>query len=521
MSDRIKPISDWLKTYNQKYDIRYVVMYHAAKKDAPILEKGLLAGRNGRKNFGMSESGYVYLAASPGMAKMFGSMAFNDNFTIYEVIVPISKLLPDKKRLQFTATEGASGNKLAQSVVYAGSARVKGDIERWQVKPYENEKERDIINEHDIAAKTDTPAHQSPDKPNIPKWAENARLEGFHFSPAKHLPDGWGWKDWDDGSGGLYSPENKCVAEYDYATREYKVDGEWSFMDDNGLDVGFIERLVGEKYGLTIAQANNEQDLEAAQQNNEQLNNNNEKERGNMSKHDERPKYDISARVNPLADQSGKVKAMASVTIDNVIAINSLTIVESNKNLFVGYPQTKDADGNFRDIVQFLREKSGNMKQASVELKDAISKLLLNMYKNGERATPEQEGEIKEPVMHEVKAFVTPLRDSESATKGLATVQIGDLFKINSVRVNENTKEDSENFGKNFVSMPSRPDETAEGGYRDIVHAVNKDFYYKISSAVLMQYDNQMEWKNHAKVKEQAAPQHEKPTANKAAHDIG
>ena len=35
-------------------------------------------------------------------------------------------------------------------------------------------------------------------------------------------------------------------------------------------------------------------------------------------------KYDIQARVNPLNDQSKSVKAMASVTIDDVIAINNL-----------------------------------------------------------------------------------------------------------------------------------------------------------------------------------------------------
>ncbi|MCL1883149.1 MAG: SpoVG family protein [Defluviitaleaceae bacterium] len=48
-------------------------------------------------------------------------------------------------------------------------------------------------------------------------------------------------------------------------------------------------------------------------------------------------KYDIQARVNPLNDQSGKVKAMASITLDDVIAINNLTIVDTGKTTFVGY----------------------------------------------------------------------------------------------------------------------------------------------------------------------------------------
>lgn len=231
-------------------------------------------------------------------------------------------------------------------------------------------------------------------------------------------------------------------------------------------------------------------------------------------------KYDISARVNPLNDQSGKVKAMASVTIDNVVAINDLTIVEGkNGGMFVGYPQSKDNEGKYRDIVEFIKE-DGKTSKASLEFKEAVNKLLVEMYKNGERATPEKPNEEKVPVMHEIKAYVTPLRDSENATKGLATVQVGDLFKIGSVRVNENTKEDSENFGKNFVSMPSRPDSRSESGYKDVVHPVNKEFGEKLKGAVLNQYDSQLQWKKHMDGKDKSAPQLEKQAKNKSAHDI-
>ena len=226
-------------------------------------------------------------------------------------------------------------------------------------------------------------------------------------------------------------------------------------------------------------------------------------------------KYDISARVNPLSDQSSKVKAMASVTIDNVVAINNLTIVEGKNGLFVGYPQTKDKDGNFRDIVEFLKDQEGKMAKESVELKNTISKTLIAMFKNNERAAPQQEGQDKKPVMHDVKAFVTPLRDSKNATKGLASVQVGELFKINSVRLNENS-----NTGEKFVAMPSRPDKSAEGGYRDIVHPVNRDFGNNLRTAVLKQYDNQLAWKKRTADKEQSVPQHDKPAANKSTHDI-
>lgn len=233
-----------------------------------------------------------------------------------------------------------------------------------------------------------------------------------------------------------------------------------------------------------------------------------EKELDNMSK------YDISARVNPLNDQSGKVKAMASVTIDNAVAINNLTVVEGSNGHFVGYPQSKDKEGNFRDIVEFLKDENGKVTQESADLKATINKLLVDMHKNGER---QHDSQLKEPVSHNIKAFVTPLRESQNATKGLATVQVGELFKINSVRVNENSK-----TGENFVAMPSRTDKSSETGYRDVVHPVNKEFAEKLRGAVLKQYDSQVQWKTNMANKEQTqTTQRDTPVSNKSNPDLG
>jgi len=232
-------------------------------------------------------------------------------------------------------------------------------------------------------------------------------------------------------------------------------------------------------------------------------------------------KYDISARVNPLKDTSKNVKAMASITINNSIAINDMTIVEGKNGHFVGYPQSRDKDGNFRDIVEFGRDENDKMTKEAMELKNAISKLLVDMYKNGEKETPKLEEAQKTTHELEIKAFVSVLRESENATKGLATVQIDDVLKINSIRINENTKEGSDNFGKNFVAMPSRPDKHNETGYRDVVHPVSKEFGENLKTAVLKQFDVQVSWKNREAAKTQEAPQNERQANNKSAHDLG
>ena len=53
------------------------------------------------------------------------------------------------------------------------------------------------------------------------------------FIPAQTLPDGWVWREFDDGSGNLFSPEGIQYFSYDLATKEYRspVDGHWTFMD--------------------------------------------------------------------------------------------------------------------------------------------------------------------------------------------------------------------------------------------------------------------------------------------------
>jgi len=56
--------------------------------------------------------------------------------------------------------------------------------------------------------------------------------------PVPSLPEGWEWRMYDDGSGGLYSPEDKEIITYDFATSEYRDlrysyddwRGKWSFL---------------------------------------------------------------------------------------------------------------------------------------------------------------------------------------------------------------------------------------------------------------------------------------------------
>ena len=47
----------------------------------------------------------------------------------------------------------------------------------------------------------------------------------------------------------------------------------------------------------------------------------------------------------------GKLKAVASIVIDNFIEIHDIKVVQGTDRLFVGMPSRKTADGGFADMV--------------------------------------------------------------------------------------------------------------------------------------------------------------------------
>ena len=47
----------------------------------------------------------------------------------------------------------------------------------------------------------------------------------------------------------------------------------------------------------------------------------------------------------------GKLKAIASIVIDNFIEIHDIKVVQGTDRLFVGMPSRKTADGGFVDMV--------------------------------------------------------------------------------------------------------------------------------------------------------------------------
>ena len=68
----------------------------------------------------------------------------------------------------------------------------------------------------------------------------------------------------------------------------------------------------------------------------------------------------------------GKLKAIASVVIDNFIEVHDIKVVQGTDRLFVGMPSRKTADGGFADMVHAIHNKA----RASIE------KPVIDAYEN-------------------------------------------------------------------------------------------------------------------------------------------
>ena len=79
----------------------------------------------------------------------------------------------------------------------------------------------------------------------------------------------------------------------------------------------------------------------------------------------------LDIRVFPLADPQGNTKAFASVSVDDLVAIRGLRVVEGGEDgMFVAMPQTQDKYMNYHDVAFPL----------SRELRDEISKAVLEKF---------------------------------------------------------------------------------------------------------------------------------------------
>ena len=74
-------------------------------------------------------------------------------------------------------------------------------------------------------------------------------------------------------------------------------------------------------------------------------------------------------RVRRLTKE-GKMKAIVSITIDDVFVIHDIKVIEGEKGLFIAMPSKKATDGEYRDIAHPINSAT----------RDSIQKIIMEKY---------------------------------------------------------------------------------------------------------------------------------------------
>ena len=75
-------------------------------------------------------------------------------------------------------------------------------------------------------------------------------------------------------------------------------------------------------------------------------------------------------RIRIVKKDDNKLKAVASLTIDDCFAVHDIKVIDGNQGLFIAMPSKKAADGEYRDIAHPINSST----------RDAIQNIILDAY---------------------------------------------------------------------------------------------------------------------------------------------
>ena len=80
-------------------------------------------------------------------------------------------------------------------------------------------------------------------------------------------------------------------------------------------------------------------------------------------------------RVRLVKKEEGKLKAVASVTIDDCFVVHDVKIIEGAEGCFIAMPSKRTPDGEYKDIVHPL----------NTETREMMGKLILAEYEKAKQ----------------------------------------------------------------------------------------------------------------------------------------
>ena len=83
-------------------------------------------------------------------------------------------------------------------------------------------------------------------------------------------------------------------------------------------------------------------------------------------------------RIRIVKKDDNKLKAVASLTIDDCFAVHDIKVIDGNQGLFIAMPSRKTPEGTYKDIVHPL----------NTETRESIKSLILAEYEKALAEAP-------------------------------------------------------------------------------------------------------------------------------------
>ena len=71
-------------------------------------------------------------------------------------------------------------------------------------------------------------------------------------------------------------------------------------------------------------------------------------------------------RIRILEGNNSKLKAVASITIDNCFAVHDIKIIDGNEGVFIAMPSRKTTEGDFKDIAHPINSETREVVKTKV-----------------------------------------------------------------------------------------------------------------------------------------------------------
>ena len=75
-------------------------------------------------------------------------------------------------------------------------------------------------------------------------------------------------------------------------------------------------------------------------------------------------------RVRLVSKDDAKLKAVASITIDDCLVVHDIKVINGRDGLFISMPSRKTPDGEYKDIVHPI----------NTETREMVKEVILNAY---------------------------------------------------------------------------------------------------------------------------------------------